>query len=384
MKNNKGFSLVELIVVIAIMAILAAVAVIGVSVYIPKAQQANDKQLVSDIEDALIYYYYSDPTKAVDGAYIVLTTDGAKSNDEFIIEAMEATFGADWTSELVLSYDGWNSEFQDSNFYGDEQAMGELLGTVETLTGALSDFLANDAIAGQLGSGFGEYMTGLGANTPAEKADAAVFYVADVTAGLSPDALQNASNAIMENVSKSPVEVMGAMNPHLGGSTITSAATLYALAEGYASFFDNNNYPVKNQTDGVNKTPRQILDEATNNIEDSASGYTDTVEAFAALLNAFQVMANVNPDAIEAYTAEGEGNPLSQDLNAFADAMSTISKSKDSILNDENTSLGAAEGYFSNNSYVQNMLNDYANGGVFVYVKIEDNALRVSSNMSAD
>ena len=42
MKNNKGFSLVELIVVIAIMAILAAVAVIGVSVYIPKAQQASD------------------------------------------------------------------------------------------------------------------------------------------------------------------------------------------------------------------------------------------------------------------------------------------------------------------------------------------------------
>lgn len=49
MKNNKGFSLVELIVVIAIMAILAAVAVIGVSVYIPKAQQAADDQLLHDI-----------------------------------------------------------------------------------------------------------------------------------------------------------------------------------------------------------------------------------------------------------------------------------------------------------------------------------------------
>ena len=59
MKNNKGFSLVELIVVIAIMAILAAVAVIGVSVYIPKAQQASDKQLVSDIEYALILAYHN-------------------------------------------------------------------------------------------------------------------------------------------------------------------------------------------------------------------------------------------------------------------------------------------------------------------------------------
>ena len=49
MKNNKGFSLVELIVVIAIMAILAAVAVVGVSIYIPKAQRASDDQLIADI-----------------------------------------------------------------------------------------------------------------------------------------------------------------------------------------------------------------------------------------------------------------------------------------------------------------------------------------------
>lgn len=53
MKNNKGFSLVELIVVIAIMAILAAVAVIGVSVYIPKAQKANDDELLNIMSDAL-------------------------------------------------------------------------------------------------------------------------------------------------------------------------------------------------------------------------------------------------------------------------------------------------------------------------------------------
>ena len=49
MRNNKGFSLVELIVVIAIMAILAAVAVVGFSMYIPKAQKAADDQVISDI-----------------------------------------------------------------------------------------------------------------------------------------------------------------------------------------------------------------------------------------------------------------------------------------------------------------------------------------------
>ncbi len=49
MKNNKGFSLVELIVVIAIMAILAAVAVVGYGVYVERAQDAADRQYLSDV-----------------------------------------------------------------------------------------------------------------------------------------------------------------------------------------------------------------------------------------------------------------------------------------------------------------------------------------------
>jgi prepilin-type N-terminal cleavage/methylation domain-containing protein len=53
--NNKGFSLVELIVVIAIMAILAAVAVVGFSLYIPKAQQAADKIDSSKLEHSTQY-----------------------------------------------------------------------------------------------------------------------------------------------------------------------------------------------------------------------------------------------------------------------------------------------------------------------------------------
>lgn len=50
MRNNKGFSLVELIVVIAIMAILAAVAVVSFSVYIEKAHESNDHQYMSNVE----------------------------------------------------------------------------------------------------------------------------------------------------------------------------------------------------------------------------------------------------------------------------------------------------------------------------------------------
>ena len=49
MKNNKGFSLVELIVVIAIMAILAAVAIPTFATFINKAQVSNDVSFINDV-----------------------------------------------------------------------------------------------------------------------------------------------------------------------------------------------------------------------------------------------------------------------------------------------------------------------------------------------
>ena len=52
MRNNKGFSLVELIVVIAIMAILAAVAVASYSIYIQKAKDASDDAYQKNAEYA--------------------------------------------------------------------------------------------------------------------------------------------------------------------------------------------------------------------------------------------------------------------------------------------------------------------------------------------
>lgn len=112
MKNNKGFSLVELIVVIAIMAILAAVAVVGVSVYIPKAQQANDKQLVGDIVYAIELRDYETQFAANSNGvvgYVVVTQDGVTASGEEVIEALKAVYGDNYatSSDLKLSYDGW-------------------------------------------------------------------------------------------------------------------------------------------------------------------------------------------------------------------------------------------------------------------------------------
>ena len=49
MKTNKGFSLVELVVVIAIMAIIAGVSVPVYNMYIDKANKGNDIELVGEI-----------------------------------------------------------------------------------------------------------------------------------------------------------------------------------------------------------------------------------------------------------------------------------------------------------------------------------------------
>ena len=51
--NNKGFSLVELIVVIAIMAILAAVAIPTFAGFISKANKASDESYMNDIKYAI-------------------------------------------------------------------------------------------------------------------------------------------------------------------------------------------------------------------------------------------------------------------------------------------------------------------------------------------
>ena len=66
MKNNKGFSLVELIIVIAIMAILVGVMAPQLIKYIEKTNQASDVQLCDSVKTA-ITTGYMDPSVAKTG-----------------------------------------------------------------------------------------------------------------------------------------------------------------------------------------------------------------------------------------------------------------------------------------------------------------------------
>ena len=75
--NNKGFSLVELIVVIAIMAILAAVAIPTFATFIGKAQVASDVDYLAQIDSAADLAFAAEVNKP---SAIVVAYD-AESND---------------------------------------------------------------------------------------------------------------------------------------------------------------------------------------------------------------------------------------------------------------------------------------------------------------
>ena len=75
MKNNKGFSLVELIIVIAIMAILVGVMAPQLIKYIEKTNVSSDTQLCDSVRTAVT-------TAMMDPAVINATTPGIPDDDE--------------------------------------------------------------------------------------------------------------------------------------------------------------------------------------------------------------------------------------------------------------------------------------------------------------
>ena len=124
--NNKGFSLVELIVVIAIMAILAAVAIPTFAGFINKANVASDVDFVNNAEYAAELAYAADP--ALNVAYVAVTiADGEitkvtvnfvqpTGNDATAIPAVEVEpgdkGGEDEAKSLIANTIDWDYEFK--------------------------------------------------------------------------------------------------------------------------------------------------------------------------------------------------------------------------------------------------------------------------------
>lgn len=101
-KNNKGFSLVELIVVIAIMAVLVGVLAPQLIKYVEKSREATDIQNCDSIATAL-KTYYSDKEDVTADVSVNVTADGVVESTEPAVKdaGLENTKlkGTGWTSK---------------------------------------------------------------------------------------------------------------------------------------------------------------------------------------------------------------------------------------------------------------------------------------------
>lgn len=84
-KNNKGFSLVELIVVIAIMAVLVGVLAPQLMKYVEKSREATDIQNCDSIASAL-KAYYADKEDQTDDVTINVTSTGVSETSDTAVK----------------------------------------------------------------------------------------------------------------------------------------------------------------------------------------------------------------------------------------------------------------------------------------------------------
>ena len=97
--NNKGFSLVELIIVMAIMAILVGVVGTQVIPYMNKSKESKDYQVISSFATAAMTAYTANANKAeapttatTYNIYTSTATDNTKFEGAFVAEVKTLTY----------------------------------------------------------------------------------------------------------------------------------------------------------------------------------------------------------------------------------------------------------------------------------------------------
>lgn len=106
LSNNKGFSLVELIIVIAIMAVLIGVLAPQYLKYVEKSKISSDSDLVASIRSG-VETMISDPDYDITAGTIVISDSGitvnsfdATSNGSSVVEDV---MGANWKNQKFKS-----------------------------------------------------------------------------------------------------------------------------------------------------------------------------------------------------------------------------------------------------------------------------------------
>ena len=107
--NNKGFSLIELIVVIAIMAILVGALAPQYMKFVERSRKSTDVQNVAAIKSAL-EVYAADPmvtTNALESGEVTITTTETAVSDSNATGNGDAALSAAGISNLVLKSTKW-------------------------------------------------------------------------------------------------------------------------------------------------------------------------------------------------------------------------------------------------------------------------------------
>ena len=126
--NNKGFSLVELIIVIAIMAILVGVLAPSLYKYVQKSKEATDITNLDTCVSAIKVYYADKDFPA--GGKVTISVDGgilkATPNDALVdaqcdkspVKGTWTNFGAEVKSDGTVTYTGTGSFYEQDGTKG--------------------------------------------------------------------------------------------------------------------------------------------------------------------------------------------------------------------------------------------------------------------------
>ncbi len=332
-KNQKGFTLIELIVVVGVMAILTGVAVPTYTSYIAKANQGVDTELLSDINYAVQVALRQGTAPDGTGG-ILVTADGTEIEtsesdmETFLTQAMADAFGSNWASQ-TLKYDGWensvstdSASFASSSFNGDEE---ELIATISELVSTLSE---SGLISLLTGSGLTDYLTenGIDQNDSVAAANAAVLYLAENTAGESEtiqtaiaNAISTADAAVLAGSytygSESYLSaVLGGMLSELQSEIglLPSCAAAYAYVEAFC------------RTQSNSSDRLSVLSTSVGSISSAASER----EATTALLQAMGAAARDEISGAEYVFTKFcdyiKGETASADIQAYADALELV------------------------------------------------------------
>lgn len=357
-KNQKGFTLVELIVVIAIAAILSGIAVPTYIAYVDEANKAADIQLASDIGYSIKVASASVGNDIQPGDYIVVGTNGTTEvtgassvgadEDDYtqVAKAVYKSFGtlASDSTNVKLSYDKWAEEsaaadvydnYDGSSFQNNEEA---LLSDVQGVTDAFKNFLGEEGGLDLAGDTFVDYMNALGATTDTEIANAAALYVADRSSVLmAPSVKSNFISAWkspstgkdLKDVLLNLSNVRDANNNALGIMGATAAG--YAMGEAMVQYLDTVDTTGAGAQEqlGESSWSSWYAKQEVYTSESTETGYQNVWNNLNNIFNTLTTAAYAyNSSAVMTYYTDGKAET---DAGAYLATMTAISEASSLI-----------------------------------------------------